>query len=230
MEIKVNMTNCEKVLEGGYPLRIWAVCSIEAPDGDGLPLDAEYEMLLDAEAELLGRISDNGTTLYLGHMLHQGSHVTVMHSQAQGELAEGARRLQCGRGWNIYTANDPESKFLRLSMMPRRAELRRLRDTEVLQALASANDNAVVPRMLTFYALFPQKEGAEQAAVELDRHDFAASPPSRMPGNSDYPWSLMFSCMASTEPDVIEQISNLADDVCAHYGGLYDGWSADPIP
>lgn len=231
MEIKVNMTNCERVLGGGYPLRIWAVSTIEAPDRDGLPHDAEYQVLVEAEAELLGRITGHDTTLYLGHMLHQGSHVTVLHGQAEGEaLGEGARLIHGQRQWAVYTAPDPESLFLRRSMMPRRSELRRLRDTEILQALAEANDNPVVPRLLTFYALFPGRDLAEQAAGELDRSDFAPSPPSRMPGNGAYPWSLMFSCMASTEPEVIEQISSLADEICDRHGGHYDGWSADPNP
>jgi hypothetical protein len=39
----------------------------------------------------------------------------------------------------------------------------------------------------------------------------------------------MFSCVAPTEPEVIEQISALADSICAQFGGQYDGWSADPM-
>ncbi|MCC5878022.1 MAG: DUF695 domain-containing protein [Candidatus Sumerlaeia bacterium] len=231
MEIRVNMTNCEKVLAGDFPLRIWAVTDIEAPDADGLPMDEEYQTLVDSEAELLGRINDNGATLYLGHILHQSQLVTVLHSRVQGSsISEGARRLGGSkRQWTVYTASDAEYRFVERKLMPQRAELRRMSDLEVLNALQAANDNPVVPRLLTFYGLFPQQGLAEQAAAVLNENDFTASPPSQIPGTGEYSWSLMFSCMATTEPDVIEQISNLADDICAHYQGKYDGWSADPV-
>lgn len=231
MEIRVNMTNCEKVLGGDFPLRIWAVTDVDAPDENGLPMDEEYQLLVDSEAELLGRINDNGATLYLGHILHQGQLVTVLHSQVQASATEGARRLGgSSRQWIVYTAPDAEYRFMERKLMPQREELRRMSDHEVLSALQAANDNPIVPRLLTFYGLFAQQDLAEQAAAVLNQNEFTASPPSQMPGSGEYSWSLMFSCMATTEPDVIEQISSLADQICAHYQGKYDGWSADPVP
>lgn len=230
MEIRVNMTNCERVLAGGFPLRIWAVTDVEAPDQNGLPMDEEYQVLVDGEAELLGRIQDNGATLYLGHILHQGKLVTVLHSQVKAGMSEGARSLAGGRRhWHVYTSQDEECRFILGKLMPQQEEVRRMRDQEVLAALMDANDNPIVPRLLTFYSLFSQEDLAQQAASVLDQNEFAVSPPSRMPGSGEYAWSLMFSCMATTEPDVIEQISSLADDICSQYHGKYDGWSADPV-
>jgi hypothetical protein len=232
MEIRVNISNCERVLAGDYPCRILAVTTIQAPDEHGLPINAEYDLLVESERSFLARLESRGSELlYIGHILHQGSHVVVLHgADATAVDDQDAIVIRDGRRqWDVYTSADPMGRFITLKMMPLREELRRVRDGEVLAALAAANDIPTVPRLLTFYALFRTEAEADGAAALLDQNQFTASPVSQMPGSGDYKWSLMFSCVAPTEPEVIEQISALADSICAQFGGQYDGWSADPM-
>jgi len=230
--LSVNMTRWEQLQRELFPHRIWAVTTLQAPDPTGFSSPAEAKLLRQAEEELAGRFVDNRTTVYLGALTHAGQHVAVFHSKSDNLLGNGpAHRILTTRYlWDVYYGEDPAYDFLRLKMIPSAREHRRVRDAEVLGALANAQDNTIVPRPLTFYGLFPAPQNAEMAAQQLLRAGFRPSPASQMPGNSALPWSLMFQRSCRTDPETIERISSAADEIIEACGGAYDGWSCEPVP
>lgn len=232
MVLRVNMTRCDVVLKEPHPYRVWCVTSFQVPDAEGLAGEAEGRMIEQAEREILQRIPNDGMTVYLGYMQHDRRHVMVLQSKTPEPLAPApASRL---RGslyvWDVYTQEDPNNLFVKRKMIPTRKELRRIRDAETIQTLVDAKDNPDVPRPITFYALFTSREAADGAASALGRGGFrVGSAPSEMPGKGQKNWSLSVTKTSQTDSASIEKCSAAVDEACQAFGGVYDGWSCEPI-
>lgn len=231
MVIRVGIAQSEKAMREGFPWRVWAVTNLQAPNSDGLPMDAEAQLLHAAEAELLADVPGDGNTLYLGNIIHEGRYVCVLHSRENGIFGQHASTRIYGQRyvWDVYIENDAAGEFLQRKFLPTIDERRRIKDQEVLSALAGARDNSVVPRPITFYGLFPKRESAEAAAAKLHQQGFRISAPSEMPGKADLSWSLMFQRTAPTEAATIDRLSAVAEGLCRQHGGTYDGWSCEPV-
>jgi hypothetical protein len=230
--IKVNLPRWEHIQGVPMPYRTWAVVTMQAPDGDGFPIDMERQLLEKAEVELLSRLPKDSAAAYMGSITHRGQIAITLQSK-NGDLfqiAETGRVRGSRYVWDIYTAIDPQYEFLQLKMIPSLKEQRRIRDAEVLGALAQAKDNDAVPRPLTFYGLFPDKPSAEGAADYLTQAGYRVKPPSEMPGNKRYPFSLMIQKTSQTDAGSIEAVSAMVGETVTHYGGIYDGWSCEPVP
>lgn len=228
---QTHVGRCERVFQGGFPWRVWAVANLQAPDASGQPLAEERNMIETATEELLGQVAHPDDVLFLGTVIHQGQYVLVLHSRLANALAAppASRLYGSHYQWDVYTEEDADAEFLQLRFFPSVDELRQIKDQEVLEALAGANDNPIAPRPITFFGLFPKQDLAQNAARELDQQGFRTSPPSEMPGKNKFSWSLMFSRTASTEPDVIEHLSGTAARIVRREGGHYDGWECAPM-
>lgn len=231
MLISVDQKACDTAMEQQYIWRVWAVASLQAPTPDGLPMDAESQMLDFSIQELAQNIPEDGETLFLGYIIHAGQFAAIFHSRNAAVLGKPpASPLATSRyEWSIYTAEDSSHEFVRLKLLPTPKEKRRIQDREILDALAQAHDQAHVPRPITFYGLFKSKQDADSASNELDNHGFRTGNASEMPGKSGFKWSLSFTKSAPTEPQIIDEISAAAHDTCVNYGGHYDGWSCEPV-
>lgn len=229
--IQVDVRQCEELYLHSCPFRIWAVAHMQAPDQEGMPMDAESEMLQTALVELIEQLPDDGSIYFLGTMMHQGSYVAIFHSHVDNIMGDPpATIIPSSRyDWYVYTQEDESYEFLKLKMVPTPTERRQLQDEEILGALADAGDQSIVPRPITFYGLFKREEDAVSAASDLDQQGYRTAPPSEMPGKSEFKWSLSFTRTAPTEPQVIEDVSATAHDICITYGGHYDGWSCEPV-
>jgi hypothetical protein len=230
--IKVSLPRWEHLQAYHFPYRTWAVVTMQAPDSDGFPIDMERKMLEQAEAELVSRLPKDGTVAYMGSITHAGQIALVIHSVAAGlfQIPESGRVRGSHYVWDVYNAEDAQYEFLQLKLIPTLKEQRRIRDAEVLAALANARDNDAVPRPLTFYGLFPDQPSADAAGEYLAQAGFRVKPASEMPGNKRYPWSLMLQKTSQTDAVSIENVSSLAGETITHYGGIYDGWSCEPVP
>jgi hypothetical protein len=229
--LKVSLHRWEHLQNDPMPWRVWAVATLQAPDGQGFPIQSERDMLDVAEADLLSRIPDDGNTICLGSITHRGQHVVILHSKYHNVLGEPPTSRVRGQQyrWDVYTEEDPEYNFLHVKLIPNAKEQRRIRDAEVLAALAAAGDREEVPRPLTFYGLFEHQEWADAAAQELAAAGFRPSPASALPGNSRTPWSLMFQRSSPTDQQSIESISASAQEILNQCGGYYDGWTCEPV-
>lgn len=231
MLLAVDVRSCERVINEDFTWRVWAVTSLQAPDQYGLPMDAENEMLAQALEELTVAIPNDGTVVYLGTMVHDGTLVACFHSAMPGLFGNApSSRINGSRyEWFVYTEEDRSSEFVRLKLLPTPQEKRRIQDREVLDALAEAGDNNVVPRPITFYGLFRAEDEALSAARMLDAQGYRTTPPSKMPGKGEFNWSLSFTRTASTEYHTIDHVSATAHEICVNYGGHYDSWSCEPV-
>lgn len=230
--IKVSLPRWEHIQPLPMPFRTWAVVTMQAPDNDGFPIDMERQLLDQAEAELVSRLPNDNSVVYMGSIVHRGQIALTFHSKS-GNLfqVESAGRHRGSRYvWDIYTEQDHEYEFLQKKMIPTLKEQRRIRDAEVLAALAQANDNDAVPRPLTFFGLFPDANSAEAAGEYLAQAGYRVKPPSEMPGNKRYPWSLTIQKTSQTDSTSIEGVSAMVGETFTHYGGIYDGWSCEPVP
>jgi hypothetical protein len=230
MMVRVNFPGWEVLQRESYPWRIWAVTTLKAPDENGIAGDEEAQGLLDAERELILRVPDDDHTVYLGSVQHQFQHVAVLYTRIPDVLGNPPACRIKGRRytWHVYTENDPDYNFLRINFLPDATEIRRVRDDEVLQALAGAHDNPNAPRLITFYGMFPHLRDAEMAAADLTKKGFRPTAPSEMPGKGYYQWSLMFQRVSTTDATSIERVSALCQDVCTACNGYFDGWECEP--
>lgn len=231
MLLRIHNALCERAMREDFPWRIWAVTPLQAPQDSGLPMEAEREMVAHAERELLTSIPDDGTTLFLGSIVHAGSYVCVLHSTIATAFGPPpyARYEGTHYTWDIYIEQDNDREFLVKKFILTEDEKRQLRDHEVLDALTEAGDNPVVPRPITFYGLFRTSSDAKEAGQRLQQKGFRVATPTELPGKSQYPWSLMFQRTSPTEPETIDRLSFQADTAIRQSGGNYDGWSCEPV-
>lgn len=231
--LRVFTDKCERVLAGGYPWRFWAVTRINDPDEEGLPSDDEAAMLAQEEEELLTRLPGDRKAVYCGNLQHRGEFVTLIHSSSPDVFSPGEtgdRQLFTSvYVWNIYCREDRAGDFLANKFMPTPKERRRIGDLQVLEALATAGDQAAKPRPIRFFGLFVHREGAAQAASLLAGGGFTVSDTTEIPSRSGPRWSVMFEVESPADPASIEQLSSHAQRLCESAGGEYDGWECAPV-
>ncbi|CAN5316622.1 hypothetical protein BH09SUM1_BH09SUM1_21570 [soil metagenome] len=230
MQLKTDLASCEAIQKNALPFRTWAIATMQTPDDEGFPMEAERQVLENAERELMGRVGSENT-VFLGSISHGGKYVVVIHSKDRQAVGHGPRSRIRGSvyGWDVYVDEDPDYFFVRYKLMPTAKEQRRIKDAEVINKLTAANDHLEAPRPLTFYALFSEKELADSAMNAFTTAGFRTAPASSMPGKGDYSWSLMLQKSSAADPMSIEQISAKAEEICHLYGGHYDGWSCEPV-
>lgn len=230
MLVRVNLASWDILQRDPHPWRIWAVTTLKAPDSAGFADAQESPLLAEAEKDLAALIADGTGTIFVGSIEHQCQHVAVLHSKSPNALSNTPTCRINGRKyrWDVYTEGDSQYEFVRHRVIPSLTEMRRLRDAEVLRALALVKDNQGVPRPITFYGMFPRLRDAEMAAIELTRKGFRPSAPSEVPARSAYTWSLMFQRVSPTDPESIERITSNAEALCASCNGYFDGWECEP--
>jgi hypothetical protein len=230
--IQFSMPRYEYLYTDPFPIRVFVLTKLQAPDAQGFPIDSEQSMIEQAQEELLSSLPNDGTIIYMGRVIHKGTCVLVLYAKFEGILGPGpACQIRGSRYvWDVHYANDPNYLFLQYKLAPSAKEIRRIKDAEVLGALTGAGDQPFAPRPIQFYGLFEHQEWATSASQELAQRGFRCSQPSAMPGSQRYPWSLMFQKTSSTEPATIEDLSASAQETINNHGGQYDGWTCDPVP
>lgn len=220
-----------RVLGGKYPIRTLAVANIEAPDSDGLPLEAEAHALNEAEDQLLGMAAGLTMALFcVGRITYAGQRVLVFHSVIPNPLGPGTgQSLQIQGGdylWNVYYERDPEYQMIRAVLQPTGPEFHAARNAVLLDDLESKNDRPERTRPITCYGVFPTDKDVVGAIALLSDNHFTCASPEMQPDRS---WSVEATYECDTQPDSIEALTQYLMYVCAQCRGEFVGWTCDPV-
>lgn len=224
---------CEKVLAGGYPWRLWAVTQIAEPGPDGLPSGEESANLAQDEEELVGRLPGPEQALHCGSLQHRGHYVSLIYSVTPDPFETGSpddhRVFTSAHVWDVYCREDRKAEFLHRKFIPTPKERRRIGDRQVLEALEEAGDRPEIPRPIRFFALFPTQAQATAAGPAISEAGFAVTDTTEVPSQDGPRWSVMFEKESPAGPGSIEQLSSQAQSLCESTGGEYDGWECAPV-
>lgn len=225
MFVTCNFTLIERILSDGLPNRVLALAKIEAPDHEGLPLEAEAIALNRSEDKLLREAAGlTAAMIYGGRITYNGQRLLCFYSKVADPFGPGPSfSVKMGEyRWDIYYDTDSDQRFLRGAMHPTPEELRTARDQAVLRRLSEEGDNSSAMRPITCTARFADAVSASTAALMFKENNFKITDPARSPEGW---WMLTFTYDCTTEPKAIDELSTYIVSVTEQTNGRFEGWT-----
>jgi len=215
-----------------HPVRLALRISMLAPRPDGLRSDSEMQALADVEDRCAEAVQRELDAIYVGRTLHAGRMTQYFYLPAdQQSRIDRLSDLLGPLGeyepqWQV--ADDPEWTLCREFLAPGGREYQRIWNRRLISVFEKHGDDLTKTREVDHVALFPNRELAFAAAVELRAAGFRTDEPSG-PDGDDPRWALEFhrnEHLSEHRPD--EFVDEILDILEKHQGD-YDGWGASQV-
>lgn len=207
------------------PVIVALELTMAMPRPDGLSSQDEYETLIAIEVALEEAVS--GSAIYAGR--HTGSdkrHFYFYSAEAPQLIAtlSAAMAAWPEYAFETWSRTDPEWSVYKDFLYPRREDLERMANRDVLQRLEDAGDNLDAERQIDYFATFPDEKAREAFVSSLGTKGFHVSETLK---NTDGEFQVEFHRM--DRPRSIDAISiDLLREAHRH-GGNFGGWGCTTV-
>ncbi len=196
------------------------------PRPDGLSSQEEFETLAligdtieHAMKGLAGR--------YVGRLTTDGRRTYYFYCE-RGEAFEKrvAEAMRAFPDYEFETGHRDDGEWLiyREFLYPSPADVKRMRNRDVLELLRERGDRPQLPRLIDHWAYFPNRAAAESYAQWLHGEGYSAEHRETDEGGSH-----VVRFFRVDQPSLIDEIAHPLEQRAAELGGEYDGWECQVV-
>jgi hypothetical protein len=207
---------------------------LRAPDpGNGMSTDAEYDVLVAMEDQLVQAFKEDFGAVYTGRITTGGRREFFFYSAGAGNVggvAKAALSKYAGYKIEAWGQADPLWKQYLEVLYPRGRALRWISDKALIEALAARGDQLSVARPIRHVSHFASASGRAEFSGSVENAGFVVSSVSDTGRAADArPFGVVYELAQVPSLQVVSETTALLTQLSEKNGGTYDGWECEPV-
>ena len=197
----------------------------KSPSDNGLPTDAEFEVVSGIEDRIEEFATSNGG-IYVGRVTTAGHRYFYSFAGVSAEQVDGfVKAVDASTGYTLgfRITEDSEKKGYWSDLYPTADDWQMIQDAKVVEKLERLGDIAEIKRRIDHWVFFKSKSNAKAFVVWLEDQGFLLEAMTRTkPLRGD--WRVQFHRQDSPELYTINGITYKLRHKAIELDGEYDGW------
>jgi hypothetical protein len=205
----------------------------EPNPGNGMSTDAEYDVLVAMEDQLVQSFKEDFGAVYAGRITTDGRREFFFYSAGAGDVASSARAaLSRYAHYRIeaWGQADPLWKHYLEVLYPAGQSLRWIKDKAVIEALEARGDQGAVVRPIIHFSYFPSAGERAVFTGSVENAGFVVNRLSDTGRAADErPYGVVYSLSQAATLAVVSETTGLLTQLSEKNGGTYDGWECEVV-